>query len=154
MPFLVRLKPFNEKKGYVVRVYMIDGVRFHEERGWYEVPDEFANRLRELHQDHYNDDSPLLFDVCTRKEAERLDAAAVIAEAKASAKKPAQIVSTRPREGGDLTTADIKEPVTPELIEPEEDDEDEGDPDDGRVVEVGRVSSHPGTGPKTRSKKR
>lgn len=152
MPFLVRLKPFNEKKGYVVRVYMIDGVRFHEERGWYEVPDEFANRLRDLHQDHYNEDSPVLFDVCTRKEAERLDAAASIAELKASAKKPAQIVSTRQAASNDLTTADIKEPA-PAMIDPADEDDDAGDPDEGRVLEVGRVSI-PSSGPKTRSKKR
>lgn len=156
MPFLVRLKPFNEKKGYLVRVYMIEGIRFHEERGWYEVPDDLAEKLRELHQDHYDEDSPLLFDVCTPKQAEKLDAkAAEVEEVKASARKPAQVARSRSLEsGGDMSTADIKTPkpaaVEPAAAEPEEDADDGGDPDEGRHAEIGRVS----TGPKARKKQK
>lgn len=159
MPFLVRLKPFNEKKGYLVRVYMIEGIRFHEERGWYEVDDALAEKLRELHQDHYDEDSPILFDVCTAKQAEKLDAkAAEVEEVKASARKPAQVARSRsleatqagPSTGGDMTSADIKTQPKPAAPEPEEEADDGGDPDEGRHAEIGRVS----TGPKARKKQK
>lgn len=157
---LVRLKPFNERKRHLTRTYMFDGARFFVDRGWYDVPDAFAERLRDLRQDYHDLDSPILFDVCTTKQAEALEEAEVAAEVKATARRPATIVTTRsqaerkPSESGDMTSADVvTPPAPPAMIDPADEDSD-ADEDQGRVVEVGRVSkSNPPAGPKERRKK-
>lgn len=155
MALLARLKPYNVKKGHLTRIYMIDGARFYEERGWYEVPDGLGEKLRELHQDHYDEDSPELFDVCTPEQAEALEQREAKAiEVKATAKKALKIsdstlrervraLTTRERspenESGDLTSAELK--PTPAMIDPVDDDDDaKPDEDEGRAVEVGRVT--------------
>jgi hypothetical protein len=159
MPYLARLKPLNERKGYKVRVYMFEGARFMVERGWYEVPDDLAVKLRLLHQEHYDLDSPMLFDVCTPEEAERLEESErrVAHTERATVSRPASVqratTTTTESSGGDLTSADLKQPAT--MIDPaDEDDEVE---DEGRVTEVGKVtrpSAAPHhSGPKTRTKK-
>jgi hypothetical protein len=159
MSLLVRLKPLNERKHHNVKTYMIDGIRFFVERGWYEVSDAIADTLRELHQDHYDLDSPLLFDVCTPAQAEKLENfeehAAVTA--KATARRPASVVNTRRSdESGDMTSADVTgvavdppNAVAPTMLDPDPNGEELPDPstapvedeDDGRVLEVGRVTS-------------
>lgn len=151
MALLARLKPYNVKKGHLTRIYMIDSARFYEERGWYEVPDDLGEKLRGLHQDHYDEDSPDLFDVCTPEQAEALEARELKAvEVKATAKKALKIPSTRfqdrvrelttPRdESGDLTSDELK-PTPATMIDPADDDDDKPDEDEGRAVEVGRVS--------------
>ena len=119
MSLLARLKPFNERKGHLARTYTIDGNRFFVERGWYEVPDDLGLKLRDLHQDHYNPDSPFLFDVCTPSQAQALDDKEnAVVETKASARRPARIERSRSGErlpinnagegeGGDTTTGDV-----------------------------------------------
>jgi hypothetical protein len=153
MALLARLKPYNVKKGHLTRIYMIDGARFYEDRGWYEVPDDLGEKLRVLHQDHYDDDSPDLFDVCTADEAEALEARELKAvEVKATAKKALKIsdstlrervralTSREPDESGDLTSAELK-PAPAAMIDPADDDDDKAaDEDEGRAVEVGRVT--------------
>jgi hypothetical protein len=161
---LVRLKPFNERKRHLTRTYMFDGVRFFVDRGWYDVADAFADRLRDLRQDYHDPDSPLLFDVCTPKQAEALEQAEVAAEVKATARRPATVVTTRSQEerkqqqsseSGDMTSADVTSPSpAPAMIDPADEDVD-AEEEQGRVVEVGRVSksSPPSSGPKERRKK-
>jgi hypothetical protein len=149
---LARLKPYNPKKGHLTRIYMFDGNRFYEERGWYEVPDDLAEKLRGLHQEHYDEDSPDLFDVCTPEEAEALerrDAKAL--EVKSTPRAPANIIGERVRalnsrretsESGDLTSDDVKQ-TPPKMVDPAEDEADaeaDTDEDEGRAIEVGRVS--------------
>ena len=34
---LVRLKPYDPRRGFVLRRYTYRGIKFHEERGWYRV---------------------------------------------------------------------------------------------------------------------
>lgn len=147
MALLARLKPYNIKKGHLTRIYMIDSARFYEERGWYEVPEDLGGKLRELHQDHYDLDSPFLFDVCTEAEAEALEQReAKVIEIKSTPKRPstiqervARINSRDSGESGDLTSAELNAPP-PKMIDPADDDEDEKtDEDEGRAVEVGRV---------------
>lgn len=156
---LVRLKPVNEKterKGYKVRIYSIFGLRFLEERGWYEVSEDIAAQLAELHQEHYDLDSPDLFDVCTPEEAAAIDEKEAEAEAiaRSTARKPSQPIRTRTASSGsgggtgDMSTADIA-PDRAALNPPDEDDDDDGG---GRIAGLGRVDS--GDGPRTRTKKR
>lgn len=156
MSLLVRLKPYNERKGHLVRVYMIGGWRFLEERGWYEVPEALVEQLqlRELHQAHYNEDSPALFDVCTPEQAERLEEKERAREEreKATARKPTPIESAKASSSRDLSTADLT--PTPKMIDPDPDGEelDEAS-DDGRIASVGKVTAEEGAGPKPRRKK-
>lgn len=160
--FLVRLKPYNEKKGHRTRVYMVDGLRFYEERGWYEVTPAIADSLRELRQDHYDLETPYLFDVVTPDQAEKIDEREALGkiEAKASARRPEKLPRTRVAQvlpannagpldeitGGDTTTADILGRSATV-----NDDEDAVD-DSGRLTSVGRVEGA-APGPKTRRRK-
>ena len=143
MPFLARLKPLNERKGHKVKLYMIAGARFYVERGWYEVDDALADKLRDLHQDHYDLESPMLFDVCTEEEALRLEQSerAAAATARATVAQPAspRIQSQKPAA---FSTHDLAE----------------SNPDKGRMEQIGRRAVEEpmpksGRGPKTRSRR-
>lgn len=72
---LVRLKPYDPRRGHVLRRFTYAGIKFQEERGWYRVEKNIADYLRtvrEISTDRY---SPLAFDVCTEEEARALEAA-------------------------------------------------------------------------------
>ena len=71
---LVRLKPYDPRRGHVLRRYTYAGIKFQEERGWYRVERpvaEYLRAVREVPSDRY---APLAFDVCTEAEAKGLDA--------------------------------------------------------------------------------
>lgn len=66
---LVRLKPYDPRRGHVLRRYTYAGIKFQEERGWYRVERpvaEYLRAVREVPSDRY---APLAFDVCTEAEA-------------------------------------------------------------------------------------
>lgn len=139
---LARLKPLNERKGHKVKLYMIAGLRFYVERGWYEVSDEIAEKLRGLHQDHYDLESPLLFDVVTPAEAETMERSerAAAATTRATVQQPATPESYR--QPSDAKPLD-------ELLDDASGSE-EDDREAGRMASVGRVGSK---GPRTRQKR-
>jgi hypothetical protein len=70
---LVRLKPYDPRRRHVLRRYTYNGVKFHEERGWYRVAGDDAEYLRGVHQLAHDPHSPPAFDVCTDEEARALD---------------------------------------------------------------------------------
>ena len=39
----VRLKPYDPRRGYVLRRYTYRGIKFQEERGWFRVPKDVAD---------------------------------------------------------------------------------------------------------------
>ena len=154
---LARLKPYNEKRGHVVRIYMIAGLRFDVDRGWYEVDDALAEELSKLTQNYDDPESPELFDVVTKEKAEQMEQAEADAEerAKATARRPASPSAGRPSrssrtsdERGDLSSSDVATATTepPAMLDPDPDGEElaESAPESERVVEVGRVSTRPG----------
>ena len=71
---LVRLKPHDPRRGFVLRRYTYRGIKFHDERGWYRVEKAVAEYLREVRQVPGDEHSPPAFDVCTGDEAKALDA--------------------------------------------------------------------------------
>ena len=71
---LVRLKPYDPRRGYVLRRFTFRGIKFHEERGWYRVDKDVADYLRSVRQVASDKHAPLAFDVCTEAEAQALDA--------------------------------------------------------------------------------
>ena len=112
MAKLIRLKPFDAKKGHVIRRYTAFATTFEEHKGWYRVTDQVAAYLATVHQVPDDEDSPLAFDVCTQDAAERIDAAErKKAEERARAAEP-NVATARDVTalGGDLTTTDLRDP--------------------------------------------
>ena len=102
MPKLIRIKPYDPKRGHLVRRYTVFSIRFDESRGWYRVADDVADYLAKVHQRPHDEDSPLVFDVCTEDEAKALEEAErKKAEERAKAAEP-NVASPY-----DLTTADL-----------------------------------------------
>ena len=110
---LVRLKPYDPRRGHVLRRYTYAGIKFQEERGWYRVERpvaEYLRAVREVPSDRY---APLAFDVCTEAEAKALDAGEQeVAKVKKSATDDLKVVPARP--ASSVTTEDLpRSPPTP-----------------------------------------
>jgi len=105
---LVRLKPLDPRRGHVLRRYTYQGIKFHEERGWYRVGKAVADYVRSVHQQPADPHSPLAFDVCTEDEARAMEAKEKDA---ANARKTAgdDIKLSVARPAGAVTTADLPE---------------------------------------------
>ena len=71
---LVRLKPYDPRRGFVLRRFTYAGIKFHEERGWYRVDKAVADYLRGVRESPESDFTPLAFDVCSDDEAQAIDA--------------------------------------------------------------------------------
>ncbi len=107
---LVRLKPFNKKKGHVLRRYTYRGIRFDVNRGWSRVERPVAQYLRDVRQVSGDQDSPPAFDVCTESEARALDEKeAEAARVSTPAEKATRVSVARSDAPGaaDLTTNDL-----------------------------------------------
>jgi len=109
---LVRLKPFNRKKGHVLRCYTYRGIRFFERRGWTRVRKEIADYVQTVHQIPDDEDSPLAFDTCSEGEAKAIDKReAQEAQVKTPAEQAKDVAEARDesaaKAGGDLDTADL-----------------------------------------------
>lgn len=70
---LVRLKPFDPRRGNILQRFTYAGIKFYEARGWYRVDTEVAAYLRTVHQRPDDPHTPLAFDVCTDDEAKALE---------------------------------------------------------------------------------
>jgi hypothetical protein len=111
MAKLIRLKPFDAKRGHLIQRFTAFSTTFEERKGWYRVADEVADYLATVNQVPNDDDTPLAFDVCTEEEAKRLEAAEKKkAEERARAAEPNVATPRVVTGGGDLTTADLREP--------------------------------------------
>ena len=98
---LVRLKPYDPRRGFVLRRYTYAGIKFHEERGWYRVDRHVGDYLRAVRQVLGDEHAPLAFDVHTEAEAEAIDAEESQATARKKATHPVNATSS-------VTTADLK----------------------------------------------
>lgn len=149
----VRIRP--GRKGFKVKRYCYKGTIYDAARGWYQVPLHLANELAELHQDEYDEESPLLFDVVTKERAAEIDENEKAAVERATAEAPNQVEpgrrrtvitrAGRERVGGDLTTADLPENQHDEdapMLDPDPDGAElEATSELGEgVVPVGRVT--------------
>jgi len=103
---LVRLKPYDPRRGQVLRRYTYAGIKFQEERAWYRVEVAVAEHLRSVRQVPTDEHSPLAFDVCTEAEAKALEAKeSDAAKFKRSATDDLKVVPARPT--GTVTTEDL-----------------------------------------------
>jgi len=106
---LVRLKPFDPRRGQVLRRFTHAGIKFHGERGWYRVEKAVAEYLRAVRHRSADPNSPPAFDVCTEEEAKALDAREKdTANARKAATDDIKLSVARP--AGAVTTADLPEP--------------------------------------------
>ena len=105
---LIRLKPLDLRRGHVLRRFTYQGIKFHEERGWYRVEKSVADYLRSVHQQPADPLSPLAFDICTEDEARATE---VKDKEAANARKTAtdDIKLSVARPAGAVTTADLPE---------------------------------------------
>ena len=106
---LVRLKPYDPRRGQVLRRYTYAGIKFQEERAWYRVEAPVAEHLRAVRQVPTDEHAPLAFDVCTEAEAKALEAMeSDAAKFKRSATDDLKVVPARPT--GTVTTEDLPKP--------------------------------------------
>lgn len=71
--YLVRLKPYDPRRGHLLQRFTYAGIKFHEARGWYRVEPDVAEYLRTVHQRPSDQHTPFAFDVCTDDEARALE---------------------------------------------------------------------------------
>ena len=93
---LVRLKPYNPRRGLVLRRFTYRGIKFHEERGWYRVDAEVAEYLRTVRQVHGDEHSPLAFDVHTEDEAQVIEDEESRPATRKKASDPVQATTSAP----------------------------------------------------------
>ena len=108
---LVRLKPHDPRRGYVLRRYTYRGIKFHEERGWYRVEKSVADYLRQIRQVAGDEHSPPAFDVCTDDEAKAVD----VRDKEGAVPRAAatdDIKVSPARAEGAVTTADLPDAAT------------------------------------------
>lgn len=106
---LVRLKPYDPRRGHVLRRFTYAGIKIHEERGWYRVAKDVAEYLRAVHQIPGEPYTPLAFDVCTDDEAKALDAREdTEARVRKNATDDVRLSPAR-ADAGALSTADLAE---------------------------------------------
>jgi hypothetical protein len=109
---LVRLKPYDPRRGFVLRRFTFAGIRFQDERGWYRVEKRIGEHLRSVHEVPGDPHAPLAFDVCTEAEAKALETSeAEAAKFKRSAMDDLKVVPARA--AGAVTTDDLPKPATP-----------------------------------------
>jgi hypothetical protein len=70
---LVRLKPYDPRRKFVLRRYVYAGIHFLVTRGWERVPKNVADYLRGVRQKEFDPYSPSAFDVCTDAQAAALE---------------------------------------------------------------------------------
>lgn len=91
----VRIKPHNPKRGHRLRSFLVFGLKFEEKKGWYQIKRlhrytdgvlddqkqkiykvvDVAEYLAEVRNSETDEDSALAFDIATREEASRIQAA-------------------------------------------------------------------------------
>ena len=105
---LVRLKPFDPRRGYVLRRFTYRGIKFHEERGWYRVEPGVAAYLKDVRQVAGDPRAPLAFDVMPESEARALEEREETeAKVRRSAVEATTVAVARPDPGA-LTRADLE----------------------------------------------
>ncbi len=110
MAKLVRLKPYDQHRGHVLRRLHVHGTLFHEARGWYRVDDAVAEKLSAIRQRDNDPNSPLAFDTCSEEDAVEMDAVEKkAAEARASAAEP-NVATAKDLTSKDWGSSDKNEP--------------------------------------------
>lgn len=117
---LVRLKPYDPRRGFVLRRFTYLGIRFQSSRGWYRVEKRVADYLRAVREVETDLHSPLAFDVLSEAEARALETSeADAAKQKRSAADDLKVMPARTV--GAITTDDLARPPSASLKDDERD---------------------------------
>ena len=117
---LVRLKPYDPRRGFVLRRFTFRGIRFQASRGWYRVEKPVAEHLRGVREVDSDPHSPLAFDVASEAEARALETSeADAAKQKRSAADDLKVMPARTV--GAVTTEDLARPPPAPLKDDERD---------------------------------
>ncbi len=120
---LVRLKPYDPRRGFVLRRFTYAGIRFQDERGWYRVERKVGEHLRAVRTVPTDKYAPLAFDVCTETEAKALDAGeSEAAKVKRNATDDLKVTTAR----GTVTTDDLPKNTPSVSAPPTAKDDDTG----------------------------
>ncbi len=104
---LVRLKPYDPRRKFVLRRYVYAGIHFLVTRGWERGPKAVGDYLRDVRQKEFDPYSPPAFDVCTEAEAAALEKRErELSGARRTALDAIPVVEPR-RVAGVVTTADL-----------------------------------------------
>jgi hypothetical protein len=139
---LVRIRPVRKAKAPRVRRYMFENQRYDADRGWYAVSARTAEKMRKLNQDHYDPDSPPVFDVATREEAMKIEENEAKRAERATAVRPNVLNAREQRRaerrgaGGAFTTRDIHRVAAAKHEDAYDPDEDLLDPDGTAALDV------------------
>ena len=114
----VRIRPYNKRRGQLVRRYVYGGVRFEVNLGWYQVDDVIAEYLKTVLTHQGDPDSKLVFDVSDKAGAEK------IAHEEYEAANPERKISEATAGVQKVTVADLKSPVGGNAPSPEPEQED------------------------------
>ena len=118
---LVRLKPYDPRRGFVLRRFTYAGIRFQDARGWYRVERKVGEHLRAVRTVPTDKYAPLAFDVCTEAEAKALDAGeSEAAKVKRNATDDLKVTTAR----GTVTTDDLPKNTPPVSAPPTAKDDD------------------------------
>jgi hypothetical protein len=109
---LVRLKPYDARRGFVLQRFTYAGIKFQPERGWYRVEKSVADYLRTVRQQDADPFSPLAFDVCTDEEAKALETTET-EESKVHRSATDDIKLAPARASGTVTTQDLPKAAGP-----------------------------------------
>ena len=108
----VRIKPHNPRKGYRLRRYLVFGMKFEEEKGWYKIDRvvKYAGEkidiiayLEEVRNSETDPDSALAFDITDEAGAKAIDA-----KEKKDREKRAAATEPNASQAIDLTASDVQ----------------------------------------------
>lgn len=104
----VRLKPYDKRRGFLMRRYSVNRKRFTAGR-WYEVPLGLAMHLENITAKPEDPTTPLAFDVVdTKQDAQRLMKRERMARERATAENPELMtLTTRDLRGDEIREVDI-----------------------------------------------
>ena len=112
--FYARIRPYNPKRGATAQSYTFKGVRYLEEKGWYEIDNRdlaiYLSRVT-LSSDP---DGPRVFEVITEKQANKM---------LSNEQAESSLGSLRRPQGGDLTAPEVR------ASQPQDDFDSAFDPD-------------------------
>lgn len=166
LTMLVRVKPYNKKKGHLTRRWTFQHQCFYEDKGWYEVP---THAAMEMAKARHPSTGKRVFDVATKSGAVQLEIAEERAVSEKRGAKAPHVVHLKPAAAPvaddgpiaeepadeDEELDDVEQPMLadPADVPAEDEDMDESDGDEPEAPAAPAPSDAPKSGRKGRKRK-
>jgi hypothetical protein len=108
----VRLKPYDPRRGQVLRRFVYRGIKIAAERGWYCVEKPVAEYLKTVNEVPGDPLSPLAFDVYSQEEAKALDSRQELEAKQCRSASDSVELSPARSDTGVVTKADVRPKVS------------------------------------------